>query len=78
MAKYSTFLLIAGLILLWNPAHSSAKGKVNTLDIAEKVLRKGLTDIDLGLYPGILLMHGMSELSLIHPEKQLLSEATAM
>ncbi len=38
--------------------------KIQTLEIAEKVLKKGLNEIDLGLYPGSLLMHGMSEFAL--------------
>ncbi len=44
---------------------------VATREIAERVLTKGLAEIDLGLYPGTLLVQGMSELSLIEPASPL-------
>lgn len=53
---------------------SAQSGKpVSTLQLAEKVLEKGLVTIDLGQYPGTLLMHGMSELALISADPALLS-----
>lgn len=45
---------------------------VSTEAIAELVLNKGLAEIDLGLYPGSLLMHGMSELAVLRNDPQFL------
>ena len=45
---------------------------VSTLELAERVLDKGLGAFDLGTYPGILLLHGMSELALVSPDPALL------
>ncbi len=44
---------------------------VATRELAERVLAKGLAEIDLGLYPGTLLMQAMSELALIEPASPL-------
>ena len=46
-----------------------------TRELAERVLAKGLAEIDLGLYPGTLLMQGMSELALIEPASPLRGRA---
>ena len=51
---------------------------VATLALAEKVLAKGLAEIDLGLYPGSLLVQGMSELALVSSDKTLLPRAVAL
>ncbi len=48
---------------------------VATVELAERVLAKGLEKIDLGLYPGTLLMQAMSELALIEPASPLRGRA---
>lgn len=54
------------------PPLSSPARAVKTISIAERVLDKGLATIDMGLYPGSLLMHGMSELAVEKKDPQLL------
>lgn len=57
-------------------AHAQpAKKTINTLSVAERVLDKGLATIDMGLYPGTLLMQGMSELSVIQKDPKTLNRA---
>ena len=48
---------------------------MNTLAVAERVLNKGLVTIDLSVYPGTLLMHGMSELSVVQKDPKTLNRA---
>ncbi|MGK7397246.1 MAG: DUF4861 family protein [Candidatus Cyclobacteriaceae bacterium M3_2C_046] len=48
------------------------KEQLETSKIAEKVLNKGLAEIDLGLYPGTLLMHGISEYALRQSDERML------
>lgn len=64
------------VILLWLFSVIQIPGQenksVNIQKIAETVLNKGLAEIDLGLYPGTLLMHGMSELALLHSGDKML------
>lgn len=48
----------------------AAEAETGTLRVAEQVIDKGLTIVDLGKYPGMLLLHGMAELSQVHPEKK--------
>jgi rhamnogalacturonyl hydrolase YesR len=63
-------LLSAGLFLILFQVKGSEKEVIKTLDIAELVLQKGLKTVDLGLYPGVLLLEGMSELALVHPDRK--------
>ena len=72
MTVYRFFILICGIVFFLNTTNAREKETVSTLSIAELVLQKALDNIDLGLYPGSLLMHGMSELTLIHPEKEVM------
>jgi len=51
---------------------------VETRALSEKVLAKGLAEIDLGLYPGSLLLQGMSELALIDSDRDLRARALAL
>ena len=64
-------LLISGIAAA-QPVRNKA---VSTQAIAERVLNKGLATIDMGLYPGSLLMHGMSELSVIQKDRKTLNRA---
>lgn len=59
------------------PIPGSTK-KVETQAIAQLVLNKGLEDMDLGLYPGSLLMHGMSELAVLQKDPQVLNRALVL
>ena len=72
-------LIISILILFavgFTADHLQAQNNqsVKTTEIAETVLEKGLNSMDLGLYPGTLLMHGMSELALLKPSDKMLDE----
>lgn len=62
--------MLAGLLLSLNAMGADETDKVKTLDVAETVLKKGFGIVDLGKYPGMLLLHGMSELALVHPERK--------
>lgn len=56
--------------------------KIATIDLVEAVLKKGLDEIDLGYYPGTLLLHGMSEFAMLQQERyqnqQMLNEAVGL
>lgn len=51
---------------------------VDTRAFAESVLAKGLAEIDLGLYPGSLLLQAMSELAMVVPDKELLERTIGL
>lgn len=68
-------LLFIGGVAQAQPAPPSAPTPVRTQAIAQLVLKKGLNTLDLGAYPGTLLMHGMSELAVVQPDKKLLTQA---
>lgn len=51
---------------------------VNTETIAELVLNKGLATVDMSLYPGSLLMQGMSELAVLQKDGKLLGRTIAL
>ena len=51
---------------------------IQTEAIAELVLKKGLSEIDLGLYPGSLLMQGMSELAVHQKDPAVLNQAIGL
>jgi rhamnogalacturonyl hydrolase YesR len=76
------YLLIAILNKSWayaQPQKAINKTKsVNSKAIAELVLNRGLNSIDLGLYPGSLLMHGMSELTVNTNDEKMLNQAIAI
>jgi len=65
------FVLMSNLLF----AQPQADKRVATLTVAERVLNKGLATIDMGLYPGSLLMHGMAELSVVQKNPKTLSRA---
>jgi rhamnogalacturonyl hydrolase YesR len=51
---------------------------LQTAELADRVLNKGLAEIDLGLYPGTLLLQGMSELSANRADPELLQRTVAL
>lgn len=51
---------------------------LQTAELAERVLHKGLAEIDLGLYPGTLLLQGMSELASHRADDALLKRTVAL
>ena len=63
-------LLTAVGWLLGCSAACAAEAELGTLQVAERVLDKGFQIVDLGKYPGILMLHGMSELAVVHPERK--------
>ena len=71
-------LLVALLVRVPSGRAAESLPPVATKELAERVLAKGLAEIDLGLYPGTLLMQGMSELALIEPSSPLRSQAVEL
>ncbi|MGV8093488.1 MAG: DUF4861 family protein [Mangrovibacterium sp.] len=72
MEKYKYLFFCAFLYVFM-----SCTGKVpevQTREVAERVLEKGLRSIDLGYYPGSLLLHGMSEYALLEGNEAVLEE----
>jgi len=51
---------------------------MQTGELADRVLNKGLAEIDLGLYPGTLLLQGMSELASNRADPALLARTVAL
>ncbi len=51
---------------------------LQTAELADRVLNRGLADIDLGLYPGSLLMQAMSELAMHRRDPALLARTVAL
>ena len=79
------FVLIGGSLLSQSAPNqrpiqsiTGSTKKVETQAIAQLVLNKGLGDMDMGLYPGSLLMHGMSELAVLQKDPQTLNRALAL
>lgn len=52
--------------------------KILVNNVVEKVLQKGLTSMDLGLYPGSLLLHGMSEYAVQKKDPKLLNQTISL
>lgn len=72
--KKIEYLLLCAFLYMFMSGTGNAP-EVQTREVAEKVLRRGLGEIDLGYYPGSLLMHGMSEFSLLEGNEAVLREA---
>ncbi len=73
--------LIAALIVgAVAPTVQATETETGTLQVAERVLDRGLSIVDLEKYPGMLMLHGMSEMALVHPERQeeLLGQTVAL
>jgi rhamnogalacturonyl hydrolase YesR len=73
------FLLLVALLIA-SPIARAAEPlpPLATRELAERVLAKGLAEIDLGLYPGTLLMQAMSELALIDSNSPLRGQAVEL
>ena len=57
----SRLIFILSIFLITTISTGQSVQEFNTIDIAGSVLEKGLSEIDLGYYPGTLLLHGMAE-----------------
>ncbi len=68
-------LSLLGAVLL---RAAEAPPATTPLALAEKVLAQGLAVSDLGIYPGTLLLQGMSELALVSPDKSMLARTIAL
>jgi rhamnogalacturonyl hydrolase YesR len=64
------YVLSAVAWLLGFSAACAAEPGQSTLQVAEKVCTKGLGIADFGTYPGMLLLHGMGEMALVHPQRK--------
>lgn len=68
--------LLLACVLLVGPGLRAAETPappLATAELADRVLNRGLAGIDLGLYPGSLLMHGMAELAANRADPELLN-----
>ncbi len=74
--KNQLLLLLLSLPVVY--AQSAYSQPVSTEAVAERVLNKGLATIDMGLYPGSLLMHGMSELAAVQKDPKTLNRAIVL
>lgn len=73
------FLLVVSLLVGVSIAPAAEPLRpVATRELAERVLAKGLAEIDLGLYPGTLLMQAMSELALLDADTPLRGRAVEL
>ena len=61
--KALTLLLVSFTLLGGSGLHAAAASlpPVQTAELADRVLNKGLAEIDLGLYPGTLLLQAVPE-----------------
>jgi len=74
-------LLLVSLALLGGSSLHAAVAPLpplQTAELADRVLNKGLAEIDLGLYPGTLLLQGMSELATNRADPALLGRTVAL
>ncbi|MDR6562281.1 MULTISPECIES: DUF4861 family protein [unclassified Arcicella] len=82
MKKYILiqFLWVLGLANVQASFQKSkpTNDKLDTEAIAKLVLKKGLSEIDLGLYPGSLLMQGMSELAATQKDASILNQTVGL
>ena len=78
--KALTLLLVSFTLLGGSGLHAAAASlpPVQTAELADRVLNKGLAEIDLGLYPGTLLLQGMSELAANRADPELLQRTVAL
>ncbi len=78
MPNLKILVCLLGLAGL-RPLHAGeAPTAIDTRALAERVLTRGLAEIDLGLYPGSLLLQGMGELALLDPGRQLLARTVGL
>jgi rhamnogalacturonyl hydrolase YesR len=77
MNPINSLLLVIGLLGLPAGRAAETPPPLRTTELAERVAARGLAEIDLGLYPGTLLVQGMSELALVGPDKEMLARTVA-
>lgn len=58
--------------------NAQSQEKIKTIDLAQKVLNKGLSETDLGTYQGSLLLQGMTELALVNHDKEMLAQIISL
>lgn len=74
--NYVDLWALSLVLLIGGTAHAAGPlPQIQTRELAERVLTKGLAEIDLGLYPGTLLMQAMCELALLEPASLLRGRA---
>lgn len=72
-------LLLAGVLAMAVAGRGAeVLPPLQTRELAQRVLEKGLGEIDLGLYPGSLLLQAMSELALVGPDPALTARTVAL
>lgn len=73
-------VLLLALLLLGGARLRAAEAwpPIPTRELAERVLARGLAAIDLGLYPGSLLLQAMSELALVSPDPELTARTVGL
>ena len=78
--KALTLILVSFALLRGSGLHAAVASlpPVQTAELADRVLNKGLAEIDLGLYPGTLLLQGMSELAANRADPELLQRTVAL
>lgn len=59
------FIYILFIFLITANSLGQSSHDISTLKVAQTVLDKGIAEIDLGYYPGTLLLHGMAELAMV-------------
>jgi rhamnogalacturonyl hydrolase YesR len=75
MKIFACLLLIA--MFLYKTGYSQPQ-KILPANLVESVINKGIHEIDLGYYPGSLLVHGMAEYALLEPSGAALNSALAI
>ena len=73
--------LFLSIVLLSGPAFDAAESPLPplaTAELADRVLNRGLATIDLGLYPGSLLMQAMGELAANRADPELLNRTVGL
>ena len=73
--QFILFLFLVSGIATAQPEKPAQTPPVSTTAMVNRVLQRGLTTIDMELYPGSLLMQGMSELAVVQNDGKLLNQA---
>ncbi len=71
--KKTNFILF--LLLISGIANAQSEKAQSTEAIAELAMERGLKEVDLGIYGGVLFMHGMSELAVLQKDPKTLNRA---
>ncbi len=70
--------LIIMALLVVTGCNVNDNNKINTLELGEAVLQKGMEKTDLGTYQGSLLLQGMTELAMVNPDKAMLDSIVSI